>query len=154
MSWTIRPISSRHLEALAETFPERSYEQFEQDYLDHLQEKRFTLVADFKEEDELFALGYATVLPEAPYTWFWQRRIPELVALAVGEPFQRNGIGTDLIATCERDTAARGYTHLGISLVVEPANEGLYHLLLRLGYQEDGAGITPQDHALHLFKAL
>lgn len=154
MTWTILPLLSRHLEPLAETFPERDYQQFEQDYLHHLQEFQHVLVAEYREEDELFVLGYVTVIREAPYTQFWRRRIPEIIALHVGEPFRGNGIGSDLLLACERDMLKRGYRYLGVSVPVDAAHQVALRLFERAGYQADGLGITPEDNALHLVKVL
>jgi GNAT superfamily N-acetyltransferase len=154
MTLTILPLLSRHLEPLAETFPERDYQQFEQDYLNHLQEKHLLLVAEYREEEELFALGYVTVIWEASYTPFWRRRIPEIIALHVGEPFQGNGIGSDLLLACEREVARRGYRALGVSLPVDPAFQPAMRLFGRAGYQQDGLGITPEDNALHFLRLL
>src|SRR5687767_11750885 len=113
----IRYMLSLDSEALAETFEEwhKPLSQFENYYLEHLLDKRLVLVARLDDQ----AIGYTTLVWESLYTHFWRRRIPEVVDLNVWPIYQRQGIGTALIARCEAEAKKRGFSHLGISVVQE-----------------------------------
>ena len=151
-SLVIRRMASSDSEALAETFLEwhKPLSQFENYYLEHLLEKRLVLVALLDDE----AVGYTTLVWESPYTHFWRRRIPEVVDLNVWPTYQRQGIGTALIARCESEAAKRGFSHLGISVVQSDEYAKAERLYRALGYEPDGFGITEEDNELHLVKKL
>ena len=151
-SLVIRRMVSADSEALAQTFEEwhKPLSQFENYYLEHLLEKRLVLVAWLHEE----AIGYTTLMWESHYTHFWRRRIPEVVDLNVWPTYQRQGIGTALIARCESEAKQRGYSTLGISVVQDNDYAKAERLYRALGYEPDGFGITQEDNELHLVKKL
>jgi len=149
-SLVIRRMVSVDSEALAETFEDwhKPLSQFENYYLEQLLEKRLVMVARLDDQ----AIGYTTLVWESPYMHFWRRRIPEVVDLNVWPTYQRQGIGTALIARCEAEAKQRGFSHLGLSVVQEDDYAKAERLYRALGYEPDGFGLTVEDNELHLVK--
>jgi len=151
-SLTIRRMAAMDSDALADTFADwhKPLSQFENYYLEQLLEKRLVLVALLGE----IAVGYTTLVWESPYTHFWRRRVPEIVDLNVWPTYQRQGIGTALIARCEQEALTRGHIYLGISVVQTDDYAKAERLYRALTYEPDGFGVTPEDNELHLVKKL
>jgi GNAT superfamily N-acetyltransferase len=151
-SLLIRRMISSDAEAIAETFDSwhKPVSQFEAYYMDQLLEKRLVLIAWIDD----VAIGYTTILWESSYSQFWRRRIPEIVDLNVWPTYQKQGIGTALIARCEAEARQRGYIVMGISVEQSEDYTKAERLYRALGYEPDGFGITPEDNELHLIKSL
>jgi GNAT superfamily N-acetyltransferase len=150
----IRRMVSADAEALADLFEtwHKPIEQFEQYYLDMLLDKRLVLVAL---RPHIGLMGYVTLVWQSDYTVFWQRSVPEIKDLNVMSQFQKRGIGSALIYTCEQAARERRYVWIGISVVqYDPDYDAANRLYPALGYVPDGFGITRADNELHLVKTL
>jgi GNAT superfamily N-acetyltransferase len=151
----IRKMQGRDIEKLIALFPEKPEAQFDNYYIEHLQEKRVVLVACEKDDDGQYSyFGYVTLLRESGYTQFWRRNIPEIVDLNVVEAARKQGIGSALIAACEDVAHEKGHTSIGISVEQSPDYADANRLYPKLGYKPDGFGITSHDNELHLVKKL
>ena len=151
----IQKMQKRDIEALHELFPDKREGQFEDYYLEHLQDKRTVFVAVEKsEEGERTYFGYVTIRWESNYTQFWRRNIPEIADLNVAESYRGQGIGSALIAACESLVREKGFPMVGISVEQSDTYANANRLYPKLGYVPDGFGITPDDNELHLIKTL
>src|SRR5215510_10427263 len=111
----IQKMQKRDIEDLEALFPDKREGQFDDYYLEHLQDIRTVLVAVEKDEEgERTYFGYVTIRWESGYTQFWRRNIPEIVDLNVAESYRRQGIGSALIAACESLVREKGYAMIGI----------------------------------------
>ena len=95
-----------------------------------------------------------TILWESPYTYFWQRSIPEIADLNVVTVYRRQGIGSTLVKACETWSKERGRSLIGISVVQSDEYAAAQRLYPALGFSPDGHGTTPTDNELHLIKSL
>lgn len=152
----IRRMQASDQEGLLALFPEKPNDQYENYYIEHLTDKRLVLLAYDKLEDEpMLIYGYVTLVWESHYDHFWRRRIPEIVDLNVLKPYRNQGIGRLLIQACEKAAKAKNYEKIGISVVLDdPDYAAARHLYPKVGYVEDGFGITAHDNELHLWKNL
>ncbi|MEM7133652.1 MAG: GNAT family N-acetyltransferase [Chloroflexota bacterium] len=92
---------------------------------------------------------------------------PEIYRLGINPDFQSQGIGTQLIGTCEQEAQKRGFRQIGLGVAHE--NPRAYALYRRLGYShssieryideyqfqaQDGAVKTVRDPLRFLVKGL
>lgn len=80
------------------------------------------------------------------YNLFWDNT-PFCNLLFIDEPYQRNGIGTELMRFWEEDMFSRGYDAV---LTSTQSDEDAQHFYRKLGYKDIGA-LTIEDGAAELF---
>ncbi|OGO49590.1 MAG: hypothetical protein A2148_11365 [Chloroflexi bacterium RBG_16_68_14] len=125
-SLTIRLLEEGDLELLAHVF-RFSRHHIEGRWRERLAGERTMLVAERDGE----ALGSVSFGEREEFP-----RLLYLFALAVVEPFQRQGIGSRLVVSVEAEARRRGVE--GICLAVAVDNEGAIRLYERLGYRRTG----------------
>ncbi len=94
---------------------------------------------------------YVALKDEAPagilrYNLFWDNT-PFCNLLFVDEPYQKSGIGTELMRFWEEDMHSRGYDTV---LTSTQSDEDAQHFYRKLGYKDIGA-LTIDDGAAELF---
>jgi GNAT superfamily N-acetyltransferase len=93
--------------------------------------------------DAQFA-GYVTVNWIPTYPGFAELKIPEIQYLNVLPPFQKRGIGTQLLDRAEAEVARRsGVAGIGVGL--HPGYNDAQKLYVKRGYIPDGRGVTYRD---------
>ena len=75
------------------------------------------------------------------YPMFKRLDVPEIQDLNVLSVYRRSGIGSALIAACERLACERGAMMTGIGVGLSSAYGNAQRLYVRLGYVPDGAGV-------------
>lgn len=85
--------------------------------------------------------GYVTIKWKSDYTYFNANDIPEIVDLNVLPNFQKKGIGTTLIHTCEKAAKERGHTEIGLGVGLTRDYGKAQRLYSHLGFLPDGRGL-------------
>lgn len=112
--------------------------QYERYFEEQQRGERIVLVALMDDT----VVGYVTLLWQSHYPPFRESSIPEIADLNVITEFQKQGIGTALIQTCEQLAREAGKPVMGIGTGTTPDYAAAQRLYPHLGYVEDGRGIT------------
>ncbi len=149
----INRMTAGDIDGIVTTFEiwHKDHPQYERYLVEQELGERYVFVAKHGE----VVVGYVTVVWKSGYAHFRESGIPEIVDLNVITRHQRKGVGTALIRACERLTAERGYSVVGIAVVMDdPDYAAARRLYPALGYVPDGRGVTPEDNELHMTKAI
>lgn len=154
MNFFIRQMLESDIGGITETFSRwnKSREQYERYWREHREGRRVTLVAMSGER----VVGYTNLIWQSDYLPFREAGIPEINDMNVIEAFQKQGIGTALIAEAERIAAAAGKAILGIGFGLTADYGAAQRLYPKLGFVPDGRGAqpTPWGDVLFLTKRL
>jgi GNAT superfamily N-acetyltransferase len=145
MELLIRPFEQIDIPKMAEAFqklgwpkPASQYERYFMEQLLEIRNIHVAFVAD------AFA-GYLTICWESAYPPFREARIPEIVDLNVLPHFRRNGIGSALMDTAEREIASVSPL-AGIGVGMTPDYGAAQRLYVQRGYIPDGRGLYTYNH--------
>ena len=138
---TIREMVADDIDRLARTFApwNKSRAQFVWYFAEHTRGYRVVLVAAHGDE----VVGYTLLIWRSRHPAHREAGIPEIVDLNVLTQYQRQGIGSALIATAERLTAARGLPMIGIGVVLSPEYVVAHRLYLNLGFVPEAEDVPP-----------
>lgn len=155
----IQTIQSRDVQSLTDTFSdivtEQALDYFDTLYIDQLQNSGLVFVASDKDADGYRVYyGYVCLRWESNYTQFWRRNISEITDLFVHPTHRLQGIATQLITACEEFVRLESHKTLGISVLQSEDTEHIKQFYERLGYSEDGFGVTTSDNQVHLVKKM
>lgn len=109
---------------------------FETAFQEQQDKKRLIFLAFL---DEVL-VGYAHLNFFPQYTPFLRMGIPEIQDLVVHPDTRRQGIGEQLIKSCEQYASEQGRTDIGIGVGVTGNFGNAQRLYVRSGYVPDGAG--------------
>lgn len=109
---------------------------FETAFQEQLDGKRFIFLV-FQNEG---LVGYAHLNLHPQYTPFARLNIPEIQDIIVHPNARRQGIGEQLILTCEEKAKSLFATDIGIGVGVSGSFGSAQRLYHRLGYAPDGNG--------------
>lgn len=155
MTPLIRKIQSRDVQSVADTFPSLDYDTVNTLYIDYLQEKRLTLVAihkvDEEDEDSLTYLACASMQWQASYSPFWRRNIPTVDTFVVAP--DATDLTQALLAALEQAAQKQGVAAVGVNIPADetPLNKDILH---DRGYHASGSGIRPTEGMLRMAKIL
>lgn len=140
MTVHIRRMIESDIDRIVDTFSvwNKFRPQYERYFGEQQQGERIVLVALVGET----VVGYVTLVWQSGYPPFREAGIPEIVDLNVITAFQKRGIGTALIQTCEQLARDAGKPVMGIGTGTTPDYASAQRLYPQLGYVEDGRGIT------------
>ena len=85
--------------------------------------------------------GYVTVNWSPDYSFFVEKKIPEIQDLYVLPPFRRKGIGSTLLVQAEAEIANRADV-AGLGVGLHPGYNDAQILYVKRGYIPDGQGVT------------
>jgi GNAT superfamily N-acetyltransferase len=145
MQPTIRPLAESDIPQIAEAFHQLGWHkpaaQYQRYFMEQVLEVRDVHVAFV---DEAFA-GYLTICWVSTYPPFREAHIPEIVDFNVLPQFRRQGIGTSLMDTAEREIAhISPIAGIGVGLTTDyGAAQRLY---IQRGYIPDGRGLYTHNH--------
>lgn len=111
---------------------------FETAFQEQLDKKRLIFLAF----SDAVLVGYAHLNFFPQYTPFLRMGIPEIQDIIVHPNHRRQGIGEQIIKSCEAEARSRSMTDIGIGVGVGGnfgAAQRLYH---RMGYAPDGNGVV------------
>lgn len=86
-------------------------------------------------------LGYVQLVWSPLYPPFRRLNIPEIQDLNVIPAARRQGLGEQLVETCEAQARSAGRTEMGISVGLHARFGAAQRLYVRKGYVPDGAGV-------------
>lgn len=143
----IGPMEPGDCKALSDGFAAQGWDKPLSQYEGYLKEQRAgarqVLVARWKGE----AVGYLTLLPQAPAGPFAGKGWPEIADFNVLEKFQRRGIGSRLMGCAEEEAAKKSRTVcLGVGL--HSGYGSAQRMYVKRGYVFDGSGVWYQDKLL------
>ena len=92
--------------------------------------------------------GFVILNWRPQYAFYKRLEIPEIQDLIVMPEMRQQGIATALIAACEERARARGCTHIGIAVGLDPGYGAAQRLYVKQGYIPDGHGITYDREAV------
>lgn len=99
---------------LMEAFPQVAPGQFQQHQLDFMLGKVLMLVAvQPNDEADSAALGYLVLQWQSGFTPFWQRNMPEIIALGWVQTHPMQDIVGALLQACEQRVQARKHLAIG-----------------------------------------
>ena len=139
----IRRMEIQDIEPVAQAFAHmnKTQEQYEQYWQEHVAGTRVTLVAELAGS----IVGYTNVIWEPDYASFRRQGIPEINDMNVVAPLRCNGIGAKMIAAAEQVVQQAGKSIIGIGVGVTPDYEIAQGLYPKVGYVADGTGIHPDE---------
>lgn len=140
---SVREIRYTDQGALLETFPNADPQQVQADQLAYMLGERLVLVARDTRADQ-HLVGVLKMQWQSDYTRFWQRHIPEIVAVQVVESDQTDQIIGQLISAAARIVHERGHRNIGWLLPSGTTSTWLKRAEA-LGFQPDkrnGAGAS------------
>jgi GNAT superfamily N-acetyltransferase len=140
----IRPVESRDIPEIAESFQELGWNKPASQYERYLMEQsiglRQVLVAFVEGE----FVGYLTICWHSLYEPFRNDAIPEIVDFNVLPNFRRQGIGTHLMDAAEQ-TIAKVNPIAGIGVGLDSDYGAAQRLYVLRGYIPDGRGLHYRD---------
>jgi GNAT superfamily N-acetyltransferase len=89
--------------------------------------------------------GYVQINWQPLYPPFRRLNIPEIQDLNVVPEGRRQGLGAQLVDTCEAEARQRGCAEMGISVGLHASFGAAQRLYVRKGYIPDGAGIMHDE---------
>ena len=154
MNFVIRKMRETDVDTLAHAFAHwnKRREQYERYWQEHEEGKRVTLLA----VSGTHVVGYTNIMWQPDYEPFRVAGIPEISDMNVLAAFQKQGIGTALIAEAEHIALQHGHHLLGIGFGLTANYGAAQRLYPKLGYIPDGRGAhpTPWGDVLYLTKQL
>jgi GNAT superfamily N-acetyltransferase len=154
MNFVIRKMMANDVDSIAHAFAhwKKRREQYERYWKENEEGKRVTLVAGSGER----VVGYTNIIWQPDYALFQAAGIPEINDMNVLAEFQKQGIGTALIAEAEQIALQHGHHVMGIGFGLTANYGAAQRLYPKLGYIPDGRGVhsTPWGDVLYLTKQL
>jgi ribosomal protein S18 acetylase RimI-like enzyme len=93
--------------------------------------------------------GYVTIKWESSYPAFRRQGIPEISDLNVLPIYRKQGLGSQLIAACEKIVKEHGYVHVGLGVGMTQDYGNAQRLYVKLGYIPDGQGLYYKYNPVH-----
>ena len=142
---TLTPLSQTDLDEIVLAFKQIGWHKPKGIYESYLEEQALGLRSVLIARETGKFCGYITVKWKSDYPSFAEKNIPEIIDLNVLPQYQKKGIGTKLIRTCE-DLAKyqeRALIGLGVGLTADYGNA--QRLYIQLGYVPDGHGLHSKN---------
>lgn len=123
-------------------FPWTTEELTKEKWNKYLAEQQSKIRTVFVIEKENLILGYASLLYSSDYSYFRDKKIPEIQDLWIDEAHRNAGFGTMLIKHVESFAKEKGYNQIGLGVGLYKDYGAAQQLYPKLGYVPDGFGVT------------